>query len=68
MSLLKAIYDETLGLFVDDGMLALQLLVLALAALILVKGFGLPALAGAGLVLIGCLVILGLSLARKAGQ
>jgi hypothetical protein len=65
MSLVNSIFKELLSLFVDDGNLALHVLALVLVVAVLVKGLGLPPLAGGGLVLAGCLVILAFSLRRK---
>jgi Mn2+/Fe2+ NRAMP family transporter len=62
----KLIAREIASLFVDDGMLATQIVALVAAALALVRLAGIDALAGAVLVGLGCLVILALSLARKA--
>lgn len=64
MTRLRMIWTEVIGLFVDDGRLALYTLLLVGAVALLVKGAGLAPLAGAGAVLTGCLVILGLSLWR----
>ena len=66
MNLLKMIWDETIGMFVDDGALALQAVLLIAAVTAAVKLIGLPPIVGGLLLLVGCLVILGLSLARKA--
>ena len=66
MNRLGRVWDEVVGLFVDDGKLALLILLLVGAVALLVKGFGLAPLAGAGVVLVGCLVILGHSLWRFA--
>jgi hypothetical protein len=65
MTLLKIIWDETLGMFVDDGALALQALVLIGAVAAGVKLLGLSPLLGGVVLLVGCLVVLGLSLLRK---
>jgi hypothetical protein len=65
MNLAKSIFKELLSLFVDDGNLAIQSLALVLVVAVLVKGFGLEPLVGAGLLLAGCLVILTFSLRRK---
>lgn len=65
MNLLKLIWDETLGMFVDDGALALQAVVLIAAITGAVKLAGLSPLLGGVLLLAGCLVVLGLSLLRK---
>jgi hypothetical protein len=65
MNLIKSILKELLSLFVDDGNLALQVLALVLVVAGLVKGLGLHPLAGGGLLLAGCLLILTFSLRRK---
>jgi hypothetical protein len=65
MTLLKIIWDETLGMFVDDGALALQALVLIGAVAAAVKLLGLSPLLGGVVLLVGCLAALGLSLLRK---
>jgi hypothetical protein len=64
MSAVRAIIAEFIGLFIDDGALALAALVLIAAVGIAVKWAGLPALGGAVLLLIGCLAILAESLYR----
>ena len=66
MNFLRQVWDEAVGLFIDDGMLALQVLVLVVGMGALVELFHFPALPGALLVGLGCLAILGFSLARKA--
>ena len=68
MNLLKTIWDETLGMFVDDGALALQAVILIAAVAGAVKLLGLSPLLGGAVLLIGCLVALGLSLVRKIRQ
>lgn len=65
MNLIKIIWDETLGMFVDDGALALQAVVLIAAVTASVKLLGMSALPGGVLLLVGCLVVLALSLLRK---
>ena len=65
MKFLVSVFRELLGLFVDDGSLALQLVILIAAVAGAVRLAGLDALEGAGLLLIGCIVILILSLRRK---
>jgi len=65
MNLVNSILKEILSLFVDDGSLALQALVLVLAVAVLVKGIAVAPLAGGCLLIIGCLVILAFSLRRK---
>ncbi len=68
MNLLKMIWDETFGMFVDDGALALQAVVLIAAVAGAVKLLGLSPLMGSALLLLGCVAALGLSLARKTRQ
>jgi hypothetical protein len=68
MNLLTMIWDETLGMFVDDGALALQAMILIAAVAGAVKLLGLPPLLGGALLLVGCVAVLGLSLARKTRQ
>lgn len=68
MTVLNVIWQETLGMFVDDGALALQAVIVIGAVAGGVKLLGLPPLWGAALLLAGCLVTLGLSLWRKTRQ
>jgi len=68
MTLLKLIWQETLGMFVDDGALALQAVILIGAVAGGIKLLALPPLWGAALLLAGCLAALGLSLWRKTRQ
>jgi hypothetical protein len=65
MSLIRATLAELYGLFVDDGHLASQVLVMVLAIAGLVRYAGLPALVGASALVFGCLLILAISLRRK---
>lgn len=65
MTWLKLIWDEALGLFVDDGALAFQVVVLIALVAGAVKLLGLSPLLGGVLLLAGCLAVLGLSLSRK---
>jgi len=64
MNLVIAILREILSLFVDDESLALHILLLIAAVAAAVKLAGLDPLAGAALLLVGCLGILALSLRR----
>ena len=66
MCLISAILSELFSLFVDDGSLALQVVGLIAVVAALVKLAGLAPLWGGGLLLLGCLCILALSLARMA--
>lgn len=65
MRILRMIWDEAFGLFVDDGALALQVVALIAALTALVKLAGLSPLVAAGLLILGLLVILASSLWRK---
>ena len=66
MNALKLVWAETFGLFVDDGALALQVVVLIAIIASAVKFAGLEALVGGFALLVGCLAILAASLWRKA--
>lgn len=66
MKFLKALFSELFGLFVDDGNLAVLSLVLIAVVAGLVKLLAVPALLSAALLLVGCLVILALSVQRAA--
>jgi len=65
VNLLKLISAEILGLFIDDGNLAVLSLLLVAVVTGLVKLIGLPPLWGGVLLLVGCLAILAES-ARRA--
>jgi hypothetical protein len=65
MTILRMIWDETFGLFVDDGALALQVVVLIAALTASVKLVGVPPLLAAMLLIVGLLGILAVSLLRK---
>jgi len=65
MTMMKVIWDETFGLFVDDGALALQVVVLVAALTAGVKAFGLAPLLAGGALILGLLAILAASLWRK---
>ncbi len=64
MNFLGAVFQEILGMFVDDGALALWSLALIVVVTLLVLFAGLPALFGAVLLLAGCLAILADSVRR----
>ncbi|MGL4967381.1 MAG: hypothetical protein ACRC67_39540 [Inquilinus sp.] len=66
MSALRTALAELLGLFIDDGALALAAIALIAAVTAAVRWAGLPPLDGALLVLAGCLLILAESLYRAA--
>jgi len=64
MNLLKLVSTEILGLFIDDGNLAVLSLLLVAVVTGLVKLIGLPPLWGGLLLLVGCLAILAESARR----
>ena len=66
MNLLKNIYSELLGLFVDDGALALWSIFLVAIVTVFVKILGLPPLWAAALLVLGCVAILSESVMRAA--
>jgi hypothetical protein len=66
MSMLKSILREVIGLFIDDGMLALLCVALIAAVTVAILLLGLPGLWGATLLLIGCIAILAWSVTRAA--
>lgn len=68
MALLRSILSELLGLFIDDGALALLTLGLIAVVVLAIKFFGLPPLIGGAALLIGYLAILGESVLRYARQ
>ena len=63
-SVIAGVFEEILGMFVDDGALALWSLALIVVVTVLVLLAGLPALLGAFLLLVGCLAILADSVRR----
>ena len=66
MSVIRLVAREFLGMFVDDGNLALLALVLVAAVAAAVKLLALPPLFGGALLLVGCLAILLQSVRRAA--
>ena len=64
MNFLRSIITELLGLFVDDGSLALFTVVLIAVLTLAVIVIGLPPLIGAVALFVGCLAILVESLMR----
>ena len=66
MSVIRLVAREFLGMFVDDGNLALLALVLVAAVAAAVKLLALPPLLGGALLLVGCLAILLQSVRRAA--
>ena len=64
MTALRLAFNELVGLFIDDGNLAVFALILIAAVAALVKLAGLPPLWGGALLLFGCLAILAESVLR----
>ncbi len=64
MKVIAAVFAELVGMFVDDGNLALHAVLLIAAITAAVKLIGLPPLAGGILLLVGATVILVASLRR----
>lgn len=58
MNIIRVVFSELVGMFVDDGYLALLALILIAAVTAAVKLLALPPLPGAYLLLGGCLAIL----------
>lgn len=66
MNTLRSILEEVVGLFIDDGMLALLCVVLIAVVTGAILLLGLPGLWGGTLLLGGCIAILAWSVARAA--
>jgi hypothetical protein len=64
MKLLRAIVDEVLGMFIDDGALAAFSVVLIATAAVIALLLPIPALWAGLLLLIGCVVLLAWSVLR----
>jgi hypothetical protein len=68
MSMLRAVAHELLGLFIDDGALAVEILaVVILAAVFAALAPERPLVTGA-ILLLGCLTVLSISVAKAARQ
>ncbi len=68
MSTISIIIKEIVGLFVDDGSLAIGILVLVGAIALLIKIGLLAPLVGGGVLVLGLMVILVENLLRSAGK
>ncbi|TPJ69580.1 hypothetical protein [Mesorhizobium sp. B2-6-2] len=64
--MIRLVFNELVGMFVDDGNLALLALILIALITAAVKFLGLPPLVGGFLLLAGCLAILLQSTRRAA--
>jgi hypothetical protein len=66
MNILRSALQELIGMFIDDGALALFSIVLVGVIAAAVELAGLPGFAGGILLLVGCIVILAESTYRAA--
>jgi hypothetical protein len=66
LTVVRLVAGELVGMFIDDGNLALLALVLIAAVTVAVKLLALPPLLGGAVLLVGCLMILVLSVRRAA--
>jgi hypothetical protein len=66
MTMIRLVFKELVGMFVDDGNLALLALILIALITAAVKLLALPPLIGGLLLLVGCLAILVESVRRAA--
>ena len=66
MTMIRLVLNELVGMFVDDGSLALLALILIALITAAVKLLALPPLIGSVLLLVGCLAILVESVRRAA--
>ncbi len=66
MNILRIIFKEFVGMFIDDGALALLSLILIAGVGLAVRAGLLGGSLGAGVLFIGCLIILAESVARAA--
>lgn len=65
MTFVRSLFIEALGLFVEDGSLAVQLILLIGVVTALIKLMAVPPLIGATILLVGCMVILAVSIYRE---
>jgi len=66
MNILKIAFKELIGLFIDDGALALLSLILIVAIGYAATHQIIDGTAGAGILIVGCLLILAESISRAA--
>jgi hypothetical protein len=66
MTVVRLVVRELVGMFIDDGNLALLALILIATVTVAVKLLALPPLLGGAVLLVGCLVILMQSVRRAA--
>jgi hypothetical protein len=68
MTILRIIWEELIGMFIDDGALALFVLALIALVTVAIKWAGLDLLIGGGFLLVGYLAILAESVHRFAAK
>ena len=68
MKMFRIIWEELIGMFIDDGALALFALALIALVTVAVKALGLDPLIGGGLLVVGYLAILAESVHRFAAK
>jgi hypothetical protein len=68
MNVVRIVLKELAGMFIDDGNLALQALILIAGVTAAAELLALPPLLGGILLLIGCLAILAWSVRRAASR
>jgi hypothetical protein len=68
MKMLVGWVKEIVGLFVDDAGLALTILAVVVAAMVLAFALHLPSLATGGVIVIGCVAALAMSVQRGRGR
>ncbi|MEO5806521.1 hypothetical protein [Devosia sp.] len=66
MKVLRTIVDETIGMFIDDGSLALFAAILIAGVALAAKLLAMPDLLVCGTLLLGCIAILAYSAIRAA--
>lgn len=68
MSGLKAALEELIGLFIDDGFLALAIIVIVAVATVLALWLRAPTLLVGGVLLVGCAAVLVASVFRAQAK
>ena len=68
MSVLKEVLSELFGMFAADARLTAAILAIVAATAVLVDGTDLPPLTGGAFLLLGCIVVLFLSVGREAAR
>ena len=68
MNILKEVLSELLSMFVADARPAAAILVIVVIAALLINATSLPTLAGDVIFLVGCVIVLFLSVRREAAR